>query len=56
MGHTKERLQEILQFKIDFCNEKYNSFIVNGISEKKINKMDMMRDEYIAAKAIVDAS
>lgn len=54
--HTKERLEEILQHKIDFHNDKYNNFIINGISIKKLNKMAMLRDQYITAKAELEAS
>lgn len=56
MADTKERQQEILQHKIDFYTEKYNNFIQHGISVRKINKMDMLKDQYVANKAIVDAS
>ena len=53
---TKERQLEILQHKIDFYTEKYNNFVIHGISIKKINKVDMLKDQYIASKAIVEAS
>lgn len=53
---TKERQLEIIQHKIDFYTEKYNNFITHGISIKKINKVDMLKDQYIANKAIVEAS
>lgn len=56
MAITKTRQQEILQHKIDFYTQKYNNFIQHGISVRKINKVNMFKDQYVAAKAIVDAS
>ena len=53
---TKERQLEILQFKIDFYTDRYNAFIANGISTKKIAKVDMLKDQYMAYKAEVEAS
>lgn len=56
MAMTKERQQEILQHKINYYTDRYNLFILYGISSKKIDKVDMLKDQYIATKAIVDAS
>lgn len=56
MAMTKARQQEILQHKINFYADKYDKYIQYGISIKKINRVDALRDQYIAAKAIVDAS
>lgn len=53
---TKARQQEILQYKIDTLTQKLLNFLTYGISVRKINKLTMMKDEFVAAKAIVDAS
>ena len=56
MAITKVRQQEILQYKIDTLQQKLNSFITYGISINKYIKLDTRRDNFIAAKVILDAS
>jgi len=53
---TKERQLEIIQHNIDFYDEKYNNFIKFGISIKKIDRVEALRDGFIASKAIVEAT
>lgn len=55
-NHTKERLQEILQYKIDSYTQKHINFIKNNIDPIKTNRIAVLRDKFIAEKAIVDAS
>ena len=52
----KKRLQDILQHKIDFYEERRLNFIKKGISINKIEKMEILRDKFTAQKGIVDAS
>ena len=53
---SKSRQQEILQFKIDFFEERRLNFIKYGISTKKIDKVNLLKGQFANAKAIVDAS
>ena len=53
---TKARQQEILQYKIDTLTQKVINFIQYGISNRKITKLGVLKDGFVAAKVIVDAS
>ena len=53
---TKARQQEILQYKIDTLTQKALIFIQFGISNRKITKLGVLKDGFVAAKIIVDAS
>jgi len=56
MAITKTRQQEILQYKVDMLTQKVTNFIQYGISVRKITKLGMMKDNFMAAKVILDAS
>jgi len=52
---TKARQQEILQHKINILTQKLTKFIAYGISNSKYNKLELRKNNFIAAKVIVDA-
>jgi len=47
---SKEKELKVLNHKIDKYNEKINNFIKHGISDRKLTKMEGLRDIAIAKR------